>query len=86
MAALAMDVYSRGYNAALADGVDDTPTDNKAKDDGLGKTTDGNVSIGQAKVFWSLKTAGLQDGAVAIGLHAIAYQMTQKVMTTPNAT
>jgi hypothetical protein len=35
MAALAMDVYSRGYNAGLSDGIDNTPDDDRGED-GLG--------------------------------------------------
>lgn len=76
MAALTMDVYSRGYNPALSDGVDNTPDDERGED-GLGENSNGTQTLGPVKVFWSIEDAKIYDGAEDIGFHAIAYQLTE---------
>jgi ribosomal protein L27 len=80
MAALAMDVYSRGYNAALADGVDEEPDDEVTDDmDGLGEFVGISDGLGPVEVFWTLAAARMTNEAKDIGFHAIAYQLTEAV-------
>lgn len=75
---LSMDVYSRGYNPGLSDGIDNHPDDDRGED-GLGENSNEMQTVGSTKIFWTIDDALLYDEGEGIGFHAIAYRLTEAV-------
>jgi hypothetical protein len=64
LAILSMDSYNRGYAAGIGDTAD-----------GLGSSSDGSISIGNAEIIFNLEDANLTSASVAAGFYAIAYEV-----------